>query len=104
MTHALMAPFGSKAKEWLLRFATLIIEDMRGIYIYVCNGFCLSIQVLLNVTLLQQAAEMLEKDGAPKYIHGMNLVRLRSSFGHTTRSSPQLLVLQAKLYEQFGQA
>ena len=57
-------------------------------------------QVLLNVAPLEEAAETLERDGAPGYIHSMNIVRSRRSCGQALRTSPQLLVLQARLYEQ----
>lgn len=36
-------------------------------------------QVLLNVAMLPDLAEQLEREGAPVYVHGMNLVRLRRS-------------------------
>ncbi|BDA44496.1 hypothetical protein COCOBI_05-6830 [Coccomyxa sp. Obi] len=36
-------------------------------------------QVLLNAAMLPDLAERLEREGAPVYIHGMNLVRLRRS-------------------------
>ena len=57
-------------------------------------------QVLLNTAMLPEAAEAMEKDGVPTYIHGMNLVRLRQSHGQAVRGSPQLLMLQEKLYAQ----
>ena len=57
-------------------------------------------QVLLNTAIVPEAAEALERDGAPTYIHGMNLMRLRQSHGQAVRGSPQLLVLQEKLYAQ----
>ena len=61
-------------------------------------------QVLLNVATLEEAAEALERDGAPAYIHGMNIVRARRSCALAERTSPQLLELQRRLYESFGQA
>ena len=61
-------------------------------------------QVLLNTAMLPEAAEALEKDGAPTHIHGMNLMRLRQFHGQAVRGSPQLLVLQEKLYAQYCKA
>ncbi|KAK9915891.1 hypothetical protein WJX75_005712 [Coccomyxa subellipsoidea] len=36
-------------------------------------------QTLLNMAMLPEVAETLERKGAPTYIHGMNLIRLRRS-------------------------
>ena len=62
------------------------------------------VQVLLNVATMEEAAEALERDGAPAYIHGMNIVRARRSCGQADRHSLQLLDLQGKLYEQYSHA
>jgi hypothetical protein len=61
-------------------------------------------QVLLNMAMLPEVAEQLERGGAPTYIHGMNL--LRAAGGHRTRESggvpsppPSLLLLGRQLAE-----
>ena len=61
------------------------------------------LQVLLNVAAVEEAAEALERDGAPSYIHGMNIVHARRLCGQAERTSPQLVALQEKLYEQYSQ-
>ena len=71
-----------------------------------CNNTsrALHLQVLLNVATSEQAAEALERDGSPAYVHGMNIVHARRTCGQAERTSPQLHVLQLQLYMQYSQA
>ena len=67
-------------------------------------AFMLLEQVLLNTAMSPEAAEALETGGAPTHIHGMNLMRLRQAHGQAMRGSPQLQVLQEKLFAQYCKA
>ena len=60
------------------------------------------VQVLLNMAVMPDLAEQLEQQGAPQYIHGMNVVRLRRPYNSASRAPPSMLHLLSEVNDQLS--
>ena len=54
-------------------------------------------QALLNMAMLHDIAQLLEKEGAPNHIHGMNLARIRIEQDPNLTHTPSLAALAGLL-------
>jgi hypothetical protein len=58
------------------------------------------LQTLLNMAMMPEVAQQLEEAGAPNYIHGMNLARVRIAHDSTLPPVPSLTALSSHITAQ----